>query len=344
MADTSLRGNPMKSMRVYILILLLAGLALAACGGTEGAPTAAPTEPAPTAAPPTATAAPTEAMPPTPTPIVISDGAGHELMMEEPAQRIVSLAPSNTEFLFAVGAGDQVVGRDDFSDYPEEALAVESIGSTYGELNVEAIVGLEPDLVLAANITPPEQIQALEDVGLPVFVVSNPDDFPGLFDNVRMMGALTGHVDQAEALAADMQGQYEAVTRAVADAEPVSLFYEVDGSDPTAPWTTGSGTFQTLMFELAGGQNIAADIEGWGQLSLEQIVVADPQVIIFGGGPFVPTTVESLKQRAGWGDISAVQNDRVYEVDTDLIDLPAPRLVEGLVQVAHILHPERFDQ
>lgn len=329
----------MKNKRVRWTILLLTALALTACGGAQASPTSFP----PTQAP-AATALPTEAPPPEPTAIVISDGAGHEVTLAGPAQRIVSLAPSNTEFLFAVGAGDQVVGRDDFSDYPEEALAVESIGSTYGELNVEAIVALEPDLVLAADITPPEQVRALEDVELPVFVVTNPEDFPALFDNVRVIGALTGHGDQAESLASEMEDRYQAVTRAVADAEPVSLFYEVDGSDPTAPWTTGSGTFQQLMFELAGGENVAAEIEGWGQLSLEKIVVADPQVIIFGGGPFVPTTVDSLKARAGWGQISAVQNDRVYEVDTDLIDLPAPRLVEGLEQVARLLHPERFDQ
>lgn len=330
----------MKDLRVHLSILLLAGLTLAACGGTAVNPTPIPaTEPAPTT-----TALPTQAPPPEPTPIVITDGTGHELTLDAPAQRIVSLAPSNTEFLFAVGAGGQVVGRDDFSDYPEEALAVESIGNTYGELNVEAIVGLEPDLVLTADITPPEQIQALEDVGLTVFIVSNPEDFSDLFDRVRMIGTLTGHGDQAESLAADMQQRYQTVTGAVADAEPVSLFYEVDGSDPTAPWTTGSGTFQTLMFELAGGENIATEIEGWGQFSLESIVVSDPQVIIFGGGPFVPTTVESLKARAGWGDISAVQNDRVHEVNTDLIDLPGPRLVEGLEQVAQILHPGRFDQ
>jgi iron complex transport system substrate-binding protein len=325
-------------------ILLLTVLALAACGGSAVNPSPMP----PTGRPPTATALPTtlptEAPPPTATPIVISDGAGHELSLSGPAQRIVSLAPSNTEFLFAVGAGDQVVGRDDFSDYPDEALAVDSIGSTYGELNVEAIVGLEPDLVLAADITPPEQVQSLEDVGLPVFIVTNPKDFSDLFDRVRLIGVMTGHSDQAGALAADMEDRYQAVTSAVAGAEPVSLFYEVDGSDPNAPWTTGSGTFQTLMFELAGGQNIADEMDGWGQLSLEKIVVSDPQVIIYGGGPFVPTTVESLKARAGWGAISAVKNDRVHEVDTDLIDLPGPRLVEGLERVAQILHPERFDQ
>jgi iron complex transport system substrate-binding protein len=120
------------------------------------------------------------------------------------------------------------------------------------------------------------------------------------------------------------------------------MFYEVDGSDPQAPWTTGSGTFQQLMFELVGGANIAADLEGWGQLSLEAIVVRDPQVIIFGAGPFVPTTVESLMARPGWERISAVEQGRVYPIDTDLVDVPGPRLVEGLELLARLLHPEAF--
>jgi iron complex transport system substrate-binding protein len=326
----------MRNRYAYLSIALLAAVALAACAGSTPAPTPAPA--------PTNTAVPTEAPTLAPTPIVINDGAGHELTLDGPTERIVSLAPSNTEILFAIGAGGQLVGRDDFSDYPEEALDVESIGSTYGELNVEAIVGLQPDVVLAAGITPPEHIQALEDVGLPVYVVGNPDDFPMLFDNLRAVGVLTGRNQEAETLTTDLEARYQSVTGAVAGADPVSLFYEVDGSDPTAPWTTGSGTFQQLMFELAGGQNIAADIEGWGQLSLEQIVVADPQVIIFGGGPFVPTTIESLKARAGWGGIRAVEEDRVYDVNTDLLDLPGPRLVDGLEQVAHILHPEAFGE
>jgi iron complex transport system substrate-binding protein len=110
-----------------------------------------------------------------------------------PAVRIVSLAPSNTEILFAVGAGAQIVGRDELSDYPAEAQQVASIGSTYGGLNAEAILALQPDLILGADITSPEQVQALEDLGLTVFVLANPGDFEGLFANLELAGELTGH-------------------------------------------------------------------------------------------------------------------------------------------------------
>lgn len=327
--------------------ILLAGLLLAACAAPAAAP---PSEPPSTdlpAAEPTMqpTAQPTqEAPPPTPEPITATDSLGRQFALAEPARRVVSLAPSNTEILFAIGAGAQLVGRDDVSDYPAEAAAVPSIGNTYGELNVEAVVGLSPDLVLVADITPPEHVAALEGVGLTVFVVGNPDEFPDLFDNLELVGRLTGHVSEAQELAVELRARYEAVVAATQGLEPVAVFYEVDGSDPSAPWTTGSGTFQQLMFDLAGGDNIAADMQGWGQLSLEEIVVRDPQVIIFGSGPFIPTSVESLKARAGWGGIAAVEADRVYAVDTDLLDLPGPRWVEGLEQVAKLLHPEAFSE
>lgn len=327
-------------MRRTSVILVVVALLLGACGGAASTPTEVPSTVALTERPtesPVATAAPTA------TPITLTDGTGRVVTLERPAERIVSLAPSNTEMLFAIGAGDLLVGRDDFSDYPPEAEEVPSIGSTYGELNTEAIVALAPDLVLAAGITPPEHIQSLQNLGVPVFALGNPMDFQGLFENLEAVGTLTGHEAEALTLVADLSSRLEEVAEALEGVERVRIFYEVDASDPIAPWTTGSGTFQQHVFELAGGENIAADLEGWLQLSLEEIVVRDPEVIIFGAGPFVPTTVESLKARPGWGGITAVREHRVYAVDTDLLDLPGPRLVEGLEAVARILHPERFD-
>ena len=273
----------------------------------------------------------------------VVDGVGREVVLPGTAQRIVSIAPSNTEILFAIGAGDQIVGRDDVSDYPPEALDVASIGSTYGELNTEAILALEPDLVLAATITSPEQVQTLEVLGIPVFLLANPEDFSGLLENIKLVGVLTGHETEAEALAAGLHERIEAVTQKAADAELVSVFYEVDGTDPTAPWTTGAGTFQDVLIRLVGGENIAVDIAGWGQMSLEEIVTRDPQVVIFGEGAWVPTTVESYSDRSGWGEIAAVVDGRVYGIDTNWVDRPGPRLVEALEEMALMIHPELFE-
>jgi iron complex transport system substrate-binding protein len=273
---------------------------------------------------------------------VLTDGLGREVVLDAPAERIVSIAPSNTEILFAIGAGDKVVGRDDFSDFPSEAMDLPSIGSTYGDLNTEIIVELGPDLVLAAGITPPEHIEAMESVGLTVYVLGNPSDFDGLFENLLAAGKLTGNVAEAAALAEDLQERLNEIAVRLEGVESVSLFYEIDGTDPTSPWTLGSGTFQSLAIEMAGGSNIFNDLEGWVQVSLEEIVVRDPSVIVFADGPFVQTTVDSLKERPGWGGLTAVQQNQVFAIDTDLLDLPGPRLVEGLETMAQILHPKLF--
>jgi iron complex transport system substrate-binding protein len=326
--------------RLLYIALVIAVLALGACSAATQEPVVAtpvPQEASTDEIEPTATAEP-----PTPEPLVFKDGMGREVVLDGPAQRIVSIAPSNTEMLFAIGAGDKIVGRDDFSDYPSEAMEIPSIGSTYGDLNAEAIVNLDPDLVLAAGITPPEHIEAMESVGLTVYVLANPNDFKGLFENMLTAGELTGNDSEAAALVEDLQKRFNEIVVRLEGVESVSLFYEIDATDPTSPWTIGNGTFQSLAIELAGGSNIFDDLDGWVQVSLEEIVVRDPSVIVFADGPFVQTSVDSLKERSGWGGLSAVQEGRVYAINTDLLDLPGPRLVEGLETMAKILHPELF--
>ena len=276
-------------------------------------------------------------------PLQWTDGLGRQVTLAAPAQRIVSLAPSNTEILFAVGAGPQIVGRDEPSDFPAEAAAVSSIGSTFGQLNTEAIVALQPDLVLAASITAPEQVQALEGLGLTTYVLSDPIDFDGLYQNLQTVGELTGRQAEAAELLAALEARVTAVEEKTQGVERLRVFYEADGTDPTAPWTTGSGTFQSVLIDLAGGSNVAGEIAGWGQFSLEQLVAIDPQVILFGSGSFVPTTVDSLAARPGWGTMSAVVDGRVYAVDTNWVDRPGPRLVEALEAMARFVHPELFD-
>ena len=325
-------------LAIMILAVMIMGLVIVACGGSS-APTEEPVEilsPTPALEP---TVEPTEDV----YPLTLVDGMDREVVLPSPGQRIVSIAPSNTEILFAIGAGDQVVGRDEVSDSPPEVLDVASIGSTYGELNTEAILALDPDLVLAATITSPEQVHTLEALGIPVYLLSNPADFPGLLENISAVGVLTGNEAGAETLSESLDARIAAVTQKAAGAERVSVFYEVDGSDPTAPWTTGAGTFQDVLIGLVGGENIGVEIAGWGQMSLEEIVTRNPRVVIFGEGPWVPTTAESFLERSGWGEIAAVVDGRVYGIDTNWVDRPGPRLVDALEQMALMIHPELFE-
>ena len=276
-------------------------------------------------------------------PLEIMDGAGRAVSLSGPAQRIVSLVPSNVEILYAIGAGSQLVGRDDFSDFPPQVAEVPSIGSTFGDLNTEAIVALEPDLVLAGGLTSPEQVQSLEGLGIAVFALANPLDFEGLYENLGIVGKLSGHEAEAEALTEQLRRRVEAVKKTISGVDPVAVYYEVDATDPNSPWTIGSGTFQDVLISLAGGENIAADIDGWGQISLEELVARDPAVMIFGAGPWVPTTPELVTERAGWGEITAVINGAVYGIDTNWTDRPGPRLVDALEAIAELLHPELFE-
>jgi len=329
---------------VLILMLVLATFVVCACQPElSPEPTLIPstatnpalTEPDPTLAEPTPE--PTQAA------TEFTDGLGRAILLEGPAQRIVSLAPSNTEILFALGAGGQVIGRDELSDYPAEALQVTSVGNTYGDLNTEAIVNLEPDLVLLAQINNPEHVTLLEDLGLTVYYLANPMGFDALNENLRIVGQLTGHEQEAQTLAQDLTTRVDAVLDAVADAEPVRVYYEVDGTDPTAPWTVGQGTFQQVMFDLLKAENIAMDLEGWGQLGQEEIVSRDPEVMIFASGPWVPTTVETVQARVGWEGVTAVAEGRVHAIDTNWVDRPGPRMVDALEAMARIFHPERFE-
>ena len=144
-------------------------------------------------------------------PLVLTDGLNRTVALAAPAQRIISLAPSNTEILFAVGAGAQVIGRDEFSNYPQKAVSLPSVGGSFGEYNSETIVNLKPDLVLAAEINSPEQVKTLEDLGLTVYYLSNPQDLPGMYENLLLVAKMTGHEAEANKLVEDLKERVAAV-------------------------------------------------------------------------------------------------------------------------------------
>ncbi len=270
------------------------------------------------------------------------DGLGREITLDEPAQRIVSLAPSNTEILFAIGAGPQVVGRDEFSDYPVEAASIESVGGSFGEYNAEAILALEPDLVLAAEINTPELVNQLEGLGLTVYYLKNPTSLEEMYDNLEIVGQLTGR-DVVE-LVDSLKARVAAVDEKIAPlSSRIPVFYEIDATDPSKPWTYGPGTFGSQLIERAGGYNIG-DIasDPYPQLSIEQVVASNPSIIILGDSMW-GVTPEAVKGRAGWETIPAVVSDKIYPFDDSLVSRPGPRLVDGLEQLAKLLHPELFE-
>jgi len=305
-------------LRKFLLITLLIGLMTAsAC-----VPQATPTEVA--------------------TALTFTDGLGREIALDGPAQHVVSLAPSNTEILFAIGAGDQVVGRDQLSDFPEEAKNVADVGSTFDALNTEQIVSLKPDLVLAAEINTPEQVKQLEDLGLTVYYLKNPLTLEEMYSNLEIVAQLTGHEQEAATLIESLKKRVASVDEKIATiSSRPNVFYELDATDPAKPYTAGKGTFITQLIDRAGGHNIASDLEGYPQMSLEQVVAADPAFIILGDARY-GVTPESIAQRPGWENLSAIKNGQVVPFNDDLVSRPGPRLVDALEELAKLLRPELF--
>jgi iron complex transport system substrate-binding protein len=293
--------------------------------------------------------APKSVAPPTPTPeptaepLTLTDGLGREVSLPAPAQRVISLAPSTTEILFAVGAGGQVVGRDEFSDYPVEAKNLPSVGGAFTDYNAEAIVALKPDLILAAGINTPEQVKTLQDLGLTIYYLSNPTTLAEMYDGLLVVARLTGHESQAAALVDALEARVAAVEKSLAGiGERPVVFYELDSTNPAAPYTAGPGTFIDLLIRQAGGQNVGGALSSeWAQISIEQLLVQNPDIILLGDAAY-GTTPESVKARAGWEALEAVKNDHIFPFDDNLASRPGPRLVDGLEALAKLLHPEAF--
>jgi iron complex transport system substrate-binding protein len=317
------------------VLIILVGLAvlMAACSPTPATEVHLATE-VPTQAP---TAPPTEA--PTVEPIALIDGLGRMVELTRPAQRIVSLTAATTEILFAIGAGSQVVGRDMFSDYPDAALDVIDIGGSWGEYNSEAIVNLQPDLVIAGGINPPELVASLENLGLTVYFLSNPVTLDELYVKLSIVGDLTGHEMEALDLSISLEARAKAVDDALSGGtEKPVVYYELDAT----PFTAGPGTFVDQLIDRAGGVNFGASMESaWAQVNLEQIVLTDPDMIILGDSAY-GETAETVAARPGWDSLSAVSNQMIFAFDDNLVSRPGPRLVDGLEALARLIHPELF--
>ncbi|HOW92704.1 MAG TPA: ABC transporter substrate-binding protein, partial [Anaerolineaceae bacterium] len=245
--------------------------------------------------------------------ISLQDGLGREVILENPADRIVSLSPSVTEILFAVGAGSQVVGRDSFSNYPAEAASIQDVGGSMGSYSLETIASLEPDLVIAAEINTPEQVSALEGLGLKVYYLSNPTDLEGIYSMLQTVGTLSGHANEAMALSNSLRERVQLVQQTIKTARTKPLvFYELDGTEPAKPWTPGPGSFMDILINEAGGRNAAAGLQSqWAQISIEELLVQNPDIILLGDSIY-GMTPEQVADRAGWDGLTAVQQNHIY--------------------------------
>lgn len=277
-------------------------------------------------------------------PLAIKDDLGRELLLPRAATRIVSLAPSNTEILYAVGAGDLVVGVTKFCDYPPAAAGLPQVGGFSPKtISIEAIIGLRPDLVLAAGEIHQPVIAALEQVSVPVVALA-PRDFKGICANIALAGKLTGRQEAAQALVAGLRARVEAVTKVIAGipaAERVTVYWEV-WHEPLM--TAGPTSFVGQLIALAGGENIFAELteQQFPTVSAEEVLRRNPMVILGPEHHGSQLTLEALRSRPGWEHLRAVKDGRVHLVDGNTVSRAGPRIVEGLEAVARALYPSRF--
>jgi iron complex transport system substrate-binding protein len=342
--------------RLFHGILLVVVLALlAACGAAPAAPapTAVPaaptTAPEPTTAAPEPTAAPTVAPEPTDVPAApaertVSDTLGREVTLNGVPTRIVSLAPSVTEILFAIGAGPQVVGVTTFCNFPPEAEALPEIGGfSVRTISVEAIVDLQPDLVIAGAASQLAVAEALEPLGIPTMIMA-PDELAGVFANIEQLGAVTGNEAQAAATLGEMRARIDAVAATVAEIpaeQRPRVFWEVF-DEPLM--TAGPNTFAGQLLSIAGAENIFADAsEDYPQISAEAVVERNPGVIMGSDSHAEKLTPEMVAARPGWSEIAAVRDGRIYLINGDVSSRPGPRLADALEAMVRALYPEYFN-
>jgi len=265
----------------------------------------------------------------------VVDDLGRSVAINGTPQRIVSIAPSNTEILFALGLGNKVVGVTDWCDYPPEALDKEKVGG-YDTPDIEKIDALNPDLILAAHGTPIDVIHTLEGLGLTVFGIKS-TDLDDLLNDIRTVGNITGKEVEAQALTSEMESRIEAVTDATSELKERPRVFYVVWHDPL--WTAGSDTFIHELIRKAGGVNVCQNITGYSTISIEEVVARNPEVIIASEWSFEWAQNETLLQGT-----NASQSGRIYQGDDNLVQRPGPRLVDGLEWFAYFIHPEIFEE
>lgn len=312
--------------------LLIAALVFAACGDDV----AQEATPSPTLADTTAT--PAEATPtPEPAlfPVTVTDSHGDEVTFDEPPLAIVALAPSFVEIICAVGACASLVAVDENSDYPPEVADIPKLSGFTP--SVEGIAAAEPDLVVI-SFDPGGLEEALEQLGITVLFLDAPATVKGVYEQIELLGAVTGNPDDAAEVVGEMRAKVEEIVAQIPEGEGPRVFHELDSTF----FSAGPGSFIHDLYEILGAQNIAeATGEPFPQLSAEAIIEADPEVIIL-ADEGLGESAETVAARPGWDAISAVQNERIHGVDPDLISRPGPRIVDALEELARLLYPEGF--
>ena len=316
----------MKHQKILALLLALL-LALGAFAGCAASETAATTEP--TATQEAATEEPAVEATEEPASISFTDMTGREITLDNPATRIVALTPSDCEILYAIGAGETIVGRGEYCDYPAEVMDIPAVQSG-AETNLEEIIALEPDvLVMSTMAQTQEQVDSLEAAGITV-VVSDAQCIDEVYTAINMIGVLTGKTDEAAAVVTGMQDTFAELASHASELDGKTVYFEVS---PLAYglWTAGCDTFMDEIADMLGLVNLFHDVCSWAEISEEQVLNLNPDIIVtismyYGEGP---TPEEEIAARPGWENVTAVKEGAILNLPNNELSRPGPRLADG---------------
>lgn len=307
---------------VAMLLMMLLAFAVTGCGSSDEAKESASTQGG------------VDANGQTVYPYEAVDFLGNSYIIEKEPEKIISVAPNMTELLFALNMGENLIGRSDYCDYPEEALNVESMGSLQTP-DVEKMISLSPDLVIVSDMIDDQLVDKLKNVGISVLLVEDVTNIDQVYDMMTMVGAAVNKNNEMASLIEDMKETIHSVETAVADLEAPSVYYVVSYGE-YGDATPGGDTFMHGLITAAGGDNIGKNISGW-TINLEEIIEKDPDVII------LPPYYDGAFQTADhYKDLTAVKEGRVYVIDTNMCDRQGYRNAEAVETLAKIFHPEAF--
>lgn len=277
-------------------------------------------------------------------PITIIDSADREVTIDEEPESIVSIQASNTEIAFALGLGEKIIGVSDYDNYPSEALEIQKVGAQ--DINAELVLSLLPDLALVTDYhynTHPDILKQFEDAGIDVIVVGSASSFEDAYQHIEMIGKATGTVTEATEIVTNMKQRFDEIKeKASAITDKKKVWVEVSPAPDI--FTTGTNTFMHEMLEAIQATNAAEEHEGWVQLTEEEIVQLNPDVIITTYGYYIDNPTEEVFGREGWSEVPAVKNKQVFDVDNDTVTRPGPRLIEGVETLAKLIYPEVFNK
>jgi iron complex transport system substrate-binding protein len=270
----------------------------------------------------------------------VIDDYGRSITLDGIPERIVSVAPSPTEILFAIGAGAHVVGVDNYSDFPAEVADVAKVGDY--NLNIEAVIALQPDLIVTGDLVNRQQLDLLAAGGIPYVILAD-RTLEGVLKTIRLAGVITGHVSEANHVADDMESRISAVKNLTLAADVSSPKVYIEYDEYQGLWTYGPGSFGDDLITQAGGINIAHNTSSeYPKVASEFVIAEDPNIIVYTTGPWSTLSNSTYHDRPGWGNISAVTNDKIYGMDANLLSRYGPRIVDCLEQLAALIHPELF--